>query len=108
MKISCDHYDDFIENIKGNALYGNLVYASRVFEILDEYSRVCNVIMQLSCVLCYADGAQSLLQCGFVCGRDRPGEENFEGSEAFQSYKEKLKRFCEERGFSLKPGTLDI
>ena len=107
MRIKCRDVDQFVENLKGNKIWNNIIYYDRSSVEESEVSK--KKYYQLSCVI-ELDGGQALLECGIYCGLNIYAKDgHLDGTERQKQLHQRMIDFVEDDS-SLKflPGILDM
>ena len=112
MRIVTKSVEDFIINVQNCVLVDNTVWISKSSNHLGENpnnSVKFLVLLQASAVKIFSDGGECLVEMGIDCGYDyRDATQSYEGSEQADELKQSLLEFCEQQGFVVKPGILDM
>ena len=113
MRIICKSVDEFISNVTGGTLFANTCWVSKTINPIDDNSKNAVkflVLFQVSVIKVFKeDGGECMVELGIDCGYDyHDATQDYQGSELADEHREKLKAFCEEQGFIVKPGILDM
>lgn len=116
MRITCECFHDFLENLKGAEKIsdrGLVVHFSKSYRSLTNdpvaTSHSVEVSVSLSCVIpyLYTDG-EALLETQFVTGTWRKtADGNKDGEVAAENVRRAIKEFCAKQSHVLLPGILD-
>ena len=107
MRIKCRDVDQFVENLKGNKIWNNIIYYDR--SSVEETEVVSKVYYQLSCVI-ELDGGQALLECGIDCRNDiNSSDGHSDGTERQKQLHQRMIDFVEDDStLKFLPGILDM
>jgi len=113
MRIQCDGHADFLENIRGQRVFNKTIFVNRSRRSLTDdpprTSHSVEIILQLSAVITYPDGAVALVESGESCGEDCfTVDGKIEGTPVCETRMKRLDRFCEQEDLTVKPGILDM
>ena len=112
MRIICRSVDEFISNVTGCTLFANTCWMSKTKNPMDDNPNNAIkflVLFQANVVKVFEDGGECMVELGIDCGYDyHDATQDYQGSELADEHRGRLKMFCEEQGFIVRPGILDL
>ena len=112
MTVTCDSLDDFITNLRvegPDAVFKHNVYVCTTKSPAGSDGRssvVFDITMHASAIIEIADG-QYLLEFAEACGRDiNDATQRQDGTNKAATMRKKLSEFCDDFGFSIRPGII--
>jgi hypothetical protein len=115
MKVVCKNLEAFKKNLTSardlieDSIFNSTVWVDTSEVLQGEFGQSVKylIILQMGAIKIFPNGGEALVECGIECGYDfRDATQDYEGTEKAEDLKKELTVFCEEQGFTLKPGML--
>lgn len=112
MKIVCYSLEEFLINLEDCDAFLGIVFVNRILSPVEGQGREATSLeanFQATTLIRFSDKSEALLECGEMCGMDRhTADGELEGTERMAVLYDRLKKFCDSKGITIKPGLLDI